>query len=544
LKLADIKIKTSLSPKEYLGAEYYLLKAYRIEPRNSRVLMAYGDYFYHLGKGKKALEYYEKGRRSDKSFLVYLKMARIYQKWGNFEKARDFLHQAENLNSMDYRVAFELGKFFLETKDLDKAEKYFEMTLKFNPDFREGLMKTIEFYIIREDYASAIQKINELLKLEPENALLYYSLGLCYQELGRYEEAVDFLLRGRKYDFSDEALRIKAEEIVVKNLPLGHEIRKDLAKFYLDKGKEAYDRNLIPEAILLYKRGLRVNPLSLPIRKELAQIYREKGWVDIYARTLKAGLFTQEKNQELKDLIALNQRFIWKTLSYREKIDQYEVQGFLPELYVNEVIKDQDSRHFNFEPEMKELILEGLVNTHSLNVKEITTKELSGLSKKGQLLLRVRFFEDERKIELEGELISLATGNIYKRYQLRRYGNNRLLKSVLELSRQVAAVVKPFGTILDIQEDTAIINIGELQNVKIKDRFLILQSKSVVDDYYSGNPLKEKFIIGEAEVLEVDEKIARVRLYKDQRVVFNLINVNDIVMVKKQENAEKKNQSN
>ena len=203
---------------------------------------------------------------------------------------------------MNYQVTFELGKFYLIQKDFEMAQKYLELTLKFYPEFKEGLLKIIHFYILQKDYSAAITKTNELLKLDPENPLLYYYMGVCFDNLGQVEEALRFLKNGRKYDFSNEPLRIKAEEIAVKNLPLGHTIRKELAEFYLLQAREYYIKKQNPQAILYYKRGLRINPLSVEIRKELAQIYREKGWIDLYLRTIAAGIFTNPNNQELKDI--------------------------------------------------------------------------------------------------------------------------------------------------------------------------------------------------------------------------------------------------
>ena len=257
----------------------------------------------------------------------------IFLKWGQTEKGRDFLIKAENLNSMDYRVTFELGKFYLDQKDMEMAQKYLELTLKFYPEFQEGLLKTVEFYIAKEDYSSAIRKINELLKLDSENPQLYYYMGVCFEKLGQFEEAIRFLKSGRQYDFSNEPLRIKAEEIAVKNLPLGHSIRKELSEFYLQHAREFYKKKQNLQAVLFYKRGLRVNPLSVETRTELAQMYREKGWIDLYLRTLKAGLFTNPENQELKDLFELNQRFLWETLSFEKKRDQYQNPAFPGDLF-------------------------------------------------------------------------------------------------------------------------------------------------------------------------------------------------------------------
>lgn len=544
LKMALIKIKSSSDPKEILGAEYYLLKAFKKEPRNSKVLMVYGDYFYEQGHFEKAREFYDKAKRSDNNFLAYLKLASIYKRWKNYEKAYDLLMQAENINSTDYRVTFDLGKFYLERKRYEEARKYLELTLKFYPQFKEGLSKLIEFYITQEKYAEAIQRNNELLELDPENPILYYHMAICYERLRQYEQAIEFLMDGQKYDFSDEVLIIKAEEIAVKHLPLGHQVRKRLSEPYMEKGNIAYRKNQVEQAIVSYKRGLRINPLSVEMRKKLAKVYIEKGWVDLYVRTLKAGLFVEKDNLDLKDQISLYDRFLWETISYEKKIDQYKNPAYYPTVYLSHVMTDAENRHISFKDEIKEIILEAAHNTYSVNIKE-GHSDILKLSKKGNLLLRVKFYEDERKVELEGELIALSTGNIFKKYFIRRYGNQRLMNAAVYLAKQVSKDVVPFGKIISVDDDLAVINIGKLQHIKVKDRFVILNSRNVIDEYYSGNSFKKQWVIGEAEVVKVDEQLALVKLEKSRSVVFNMININDIVITKKpEEKKEGKKKTN
>ena len=280
--------------------------------------------------------------------------------------------------------------------------------------------------------------------------------------------------------------------------------------------------------------------MSLSIRKRLAKIFRERGWIDLYLKTLKTGLFINKKSVVLKDLISLNKRFYWKTLSYERKINQYEAPSFYPVIYIADVIEDIDNVHYFFHPDFKELMIEGLINTFKVNVKEIKQNQISRISKKNRLLLRLRFYENQRKVEIQAELVNLKSGNIFKTYTIRQYGNRKLLKAVIALSSKIAKDVIPFGKILSIDDDQAIINLGKLQNVKKNDRFFILKNQVVIDQFFSGSMFKKPQVIGEAVVLRVDEKIALVRLHKNRRVVFDLINVNDIVMVKKTDVKKKK----
>jgi len=537
LRLAKIKISVARNPKEVLGAEYYIYKAYKINPRDKDVLRTYGDYYFKLGKFREALDYYEKVIKGGEDYLTYLNIANIYIKWKEYEKAYKYLIEAESIKSDDYRVTFALANYFIEVKEYDKAVTYIELTLKIFPDFKEGLRKAIYFYIQREEYSSAINKINYMLKLE-SSAIYYYYLGVAYIGLGRNEDAIRFFMDGIEKDYSDEIIRLKLDELVVKKMPLGYELRKKLGKYYFEKAQNSYKKGEYYKTVLLLKRGLRVDPLSLEIRKYLANLFREKSLLNLFIDTLKSGLFVKF-DQETKDLIELNKRFLWEKLSYKNSINQYEI-NFYPEVLVSEVLEEENNKHLFVASDIKDLLISGLFNTYSVNVKPIEKNEVDSLEKTNRLLLRLRFIEGDNYIEIISELINLYSGNIYKSYTVRKYGNDRLINAIIELCESIKRDVKPFGKIIKIDDDEAIISLGMLQGVKKGDKFKIYNMPNVVDFFYSGNPFNQPEVIGNAEVLEVDEMICKVRLFRSSTVVFNMINLNNIAVYKDDDEKDKK----
>ncbi|HOJ49255.1 MAG TPA: tetratricopeptide repeat protein [Spirochaetota bacterium] len=537
LRLAKIKLSLARDPKQTLGAEYYIYKAYKINPRDPEVLRVYGDYYYKLGKLAEAMDTYQKVIKGSDDYLTYLRIATIYMRWKNYEKAYEYLLKAETIKSDDYRVTFSLANYYIEVKDYEKAVSYLELTLKIFPDFKDGLRKAIYFYIQREEYASAINKINHILKLDPLG-IYYYYLGIAYLGLGRNEDAIRFFMEGIKKDSSDEMIRLKIDELVVKKMPLGYELRKDLGNFYFQKAKNSYEKGEYYKTVLLLKRALRINPLSLDIRKYLANIFRERGLINLFLNTLKSGLFVRF-DQEIKDLIDLNNRFLWDKVSYKNSIDQYKEYLFLPEVLVSDIVEEDNNKHLFISYDLKDYIISALMNTYSINVKSIEKKEIDEIEKTNRLLLRLRFIEGENYIEFVAQLVNLYTGNIYKEYTVRKYGNDRLLNSIIELCEQVKRDVKPFGKIIKIDDDEAIISLGQLQGIKKGDKFIIYNLSNIVDSFYSGNPFNTPEVIGHAEVLEVDEMISKVKLYRSSTVVFNMINLDNIAVYRDNDDKKK-----
>lgn len=53
----------------------------------------------------------------------------------------------------------------------------------------KNIIEEAQFYIMNQKYSKAIEILKRGIKLNNENPLVHYHLGLCYEALGNFEDA-------------------------------------------------------------------------------------------------------------------------------------------------------------------------------------------------------------------------------------------------------------------------------------------------------------------------------------------------------------------
>jgi len=156
-------------------------------------------------------------------FLVFVKDKPQFDK--ELEKAVSYFE-----NDKEVKVAKEIGKFFHNKKNWDKAIQYYEMYLKNNPDDFEAVVLLFDSQAGKLQFDTMAKKAQEMIELYPLQPQFYYYAGLGYNQLKNYKKAKDLLEMGLDYLVNDTALEINF------NIQLG-EAYSGLGD---EKKKEAY----------------------------------------------------------------------------------------------------------------------------------------------------------------------------------------------------------------------------------------------------------------------------------------------------------------
>jgi tetratricopeptide (TPR) repeat protein len=531
-KLAKTKIAMAQTPDETLAALFYLKKAYSLAPRDPDVVATFGSYYYDLGEYQKAMEYYQKLGEKSNNVEIYLNKAKVYEKWGDSANWFKELKNAETITSNNYQVALELGNYFYAEKNYDSALEYYNLAQSLNPDDVEGLLRLVKLYIEQKNFEKAIPEISRLIEKDKSNAEFYYLLGVCYEALGQFDRAIDVLTEGLKFDFGNEFLRTKAEEIAVHHLPINSITRKQLASYYESILPQGPISTLKDNTVNLLKRSLRVNPLSLNTRLMLANLYRQNGFLYEYLRILQSGLFIDPNNQKLKDDYRLNQKFKNMTLEFKEQVPPFSLVKLKPIYMVGDVINDGASYPF-FSQELRELVLESLNNTKRLNA---FLKNGSEKNKIPNFEIRFLIHTQKNKLNLKVDIIFIKTGAVYKSYNITEYGNSKLFNAISTLRDSMLKESSVIGKITRIRGNEAIINIGASQGLKKGDQILILG-----DDNLSAGVLyqnKDSLLsvpssIATGTVTHIGENIAKMTFKPLGSIIFNMVQENqDILFMK------------
>jgi tetratricopeptide (TPR) repeat protein len=122
----------------------------------------------------------------------------------DLEKAIGYFDMDKEVN-----VAKEIGKFYQNKKQLDKAVKYYELSLKKNTteDIETNLL-LLQAYTETKNFELVAKKAMEMIELFPSQPQFYYYSGLGNNQLQQFKKAKDILETGLDYLVEKGSLEI------------------------------------------------------------------------------------------------------------------------------------------------------------------------------------------------------------------------------------------------------------------------------------------------------------------------------------------------
>jgi len=136
----------------------------------------------------------------------------------------------------EVKVAKEIGKFYANKKEWDKAIKYFEMHLKSANDDYETAILLLEAYSQKGQFDKVIMNADNWLQLFPSQPQFYYYAGLGYNQSKNFKKAKENLELAMDNLVDDLDLEIK----IYIQLSAAYNGLGDLKKkeFYFSKANE------------------------------------------------------------------------------------------------------------------------------------------------------------------------------------------------------------------------------------------------------------------------------------------------------------------
>lgn len=135
-------------------------------------------------------------------FLIYVNTHPQFT--DDLDKAIAHFDQDSEVN-----VAKEIGKYYHNKKQWDKAEKYYQMGLQKNaaPDVEFSLL-LLDVYTQSEEFNKMAKIASDMVELFPAQPQFYYYAGLAYNQLQQFKKAKEMLETGMDYVVEDLTLEI------------------------------------------------------------------------------------------------------------------------------------------------------------------------------------------------------------------------------------------------------------------------------------------------------------------------------------------------
>lgn len=163
-------------------------------------------------------------------FLLFIKDKPQFD--SDLEKAVSYFDTDKSIE-----VAKELGKFYHNKKNWEKAIRFYEIQLKKIPDELETALLLFECYTEKGNFDVIEKKVETFIQIYPTQPQFYYYLGLAYNQKGAYKKAKDVLESGLDFVVDNPKLEINF------NIQLGEAYNGlgDLKKkeYYFSKAERA-----------------------------------------------------------------------------------------------------------------------------------------------------------------------------------------------------------------------------------------------------------------------------------------------------------------
>ncbi|MFX1591975.1 MAG: tetratricopeptide repeat protein [Promethearchaeota archaeon] len=109
-----------------------------------------------------------------------------------------------------------LGELNYDIDDYDKAIKFYNQVLEYEPDDANILNNLGLAYVCKQEYGRAIHLYKKALEFESDDAIIWDNLGLAYEYNGDYEKAKEVYQTALKIDPNDPEIKEHLKEIQKK----------------------------------------------------------------------------------------------------------------------------------------------------------------------------------------------------------------------------------------------------------------------------------------------------------------------------------------
>lgn len=152
--------------------------------------------FIVLGNRKKAKNIlFNLVSKYDKSYLGHKMLAEIYKEEGGMRKAIDEYVKVLDIKSNDYKSYFKISLLLNELGKKDEAIEMLKTLSKKKPEMFEASKMLGDLLLEKENFKEAINVYTHAIKYNPENAELYYNIGIAYSRINEFSIAKKCFLK-------------------------------------------------------------------------------------------------------------------------------------------------------------------------------------------------------------------------------------------------------------------------------------------------------------------------------------------------------------
>lgn len=201
---------------KYKNSAVYWANAYSDAPAYHVACHGIAKEYMEIKNYEKALEFLSAAEKySPNTYLLDIAAVFLYQQ--KLDEAEKLLLKSIKSNPFTKDLAYgNLSKLYLQKNDVKKALYYAQAGYYLNKNDIEFSKLLITVYKMNNEFEKALNICFKLLKHDKTNAQYYYTIGVLYEALSDYKNALKFINEGLK--FAPENIQLIEKNEYLKNL--------------------------------------------------------------------------------------------------------------------------------------------------------------------------------------------------------------------------------------------------------------------------------------------------------------------------------------
>ena len=180
-------------------AERYLEQTVKLRPDYPEAWNNLGMIAAQQGHTNEAIRNFQKALSQRPGYAIaLLNLGNVYRRMGSFDKALDYLTQALTLQPDDAEANYSLGMLYAQQSQLQSAIQYLQKTIDQRPTYPEALNNLGIIFVREHDFAQAEAQFKKCMAVAPEFDQSYLNLARLYalqQDMKKAVDVVQELLR-------------------------------------------------------------------------------------------------------------------------------------------------------------------------------------------------------------------------------------------------------------------------------------------------------------------------------------------------------------
>ncbi len=536
MELVNLEGRIRIGLGELGEAKKLFERVLQSEPNNVQSKFGLAELSIAAGEPKSAAASFENALSiAPENKRALLSLVLLYDSLGELSRAERYAQMALQYHPDDAQVHYVAARHYLQAADYGEAQKQDETALSLRPGGVNETLLLSEIYLRTDQYDKVVPLIEGILSKNSGDYLLWYSLGLAYEKLGKVDNSIQSFARAFSVRPDDEVSRIALENELVTKTDIKDPRRARFAQYHFDQGTAYEQRNYTDRALREFRRGLKIDPYSMHGRVLYADVFNKEGYPAKYLSELNVLKKIGKTNTDITDQIEIETNLLQDSVSNTWGVQQFTLQR---EPYDVSVFytTNGDMIHYLAQGVLAGYLKDLLVSYENISIdgepaeaKSFADAFRTAREAGTDYFVILNFNESERYFRATADLYVSLTGTKIDSEQSYRTGNNRVTDALANVAQGLHGILPLRGRLLQRKFDSGLIDLGKIDGVKTGDKLLIVKNGTMtIARDRIGFDYTPDAVIGSFEVTKTDALVSEGTVTKNQ--FFDLINPEDWVI--------------